>query len=589
MASPTEEIKSKLDLVDFLRGYLDLKPAGRNLKAHCPFHKEKTPSFMVSPDRQIWHCFGCNEGGDIFKFLMKYENMEFYEALQVLAEKAGIELRRVSPADQREFGVLYDITRISAEFYRKNFEVSTIAKDYLNKRGLTAESIESFSIGFAGQSFEDLTLHLINAGFDVKDLVRSGMTIKSERGKYFDRFRGRIMFPLFNNFGKPVGFSGRILPDFETEETAKYLNSPETPIFSKSKILYGLIQAKDSIREEGFVLIVEGMMDVITSHQDGVKNTVGISGTALTIDQLKILRRHANKLVLNLDNDSAGKQATERSIDISLENDFEVRVLDLGKLAEEKGLKIKDTADLVLAKSGLLKELTIQSITGMEYYCREFLKEGDISDRKQGIRSALQKVKKMTSAIERDYWLKQISDRTGVREAALREEMEKLGSTTSQPIRKVDIPADLRDIKLSRKELIAERFLGCFTGDDASKNRVEKVKEFLPQKYLDIYYCLSEGKQPESEDLVNLANLISLRAGLVGESEDDEMSKEDEMEELARNLEMEFWTEKRDSLKSIIQEFGDDPDEKAFGYIKDFQDITAQIEKLKAKKIIHNG
>ena len=140
MASPIEEIKSKLDLVDFLRGYLDLKPAGKNLKANCPFHKERTPSFMVSPDRQIWHCFGCNEGGDIFKFLMKYENLEFYEALQVLAEKAGVELRRISPADQREFGVLYDIARISAEFYRKNLEASEIARKYLEKRGLTDAS-----------------------------------------------------------------------------------------------------------------------------------------------------------------------------------------------------------------------------------------------------------------------------------------------------------------------------------------------------------------------------------------------------------------------------------------------------------------
>ncbi|MCL4406124.1 MAG: DNA primase [Patescibacteria group bacterium] len=588
MASPIEEIKSRLDLVGFLRGYLDLKPAGRNLKASCPFHKERTPSFMVSPERQIWHCFGCNEGGDIFKFLMKYENLEFYEALQVLAEKAGIELRRVSPADQREFGVLYDISRISMEFYQKNLEASEVGRGYLQKRGVVSESIENFGIGFASQSFEDLTLHLINVGFDVKDLVRSGMTVRSEKGKYFDRFRGRIMFPLFNNFGKPVGFSGRILPNYETEETAKYLNSPETPIFSKSKILYGLVQGKEAIRDAGFTLIVEGMMDVIASHQDGVKNTIGISGTALTIDQLRVLHRHTNKLVLNLDNDAAGKQATERSIDLGLENDFEVRVLDLGGIAAGKGLQIKDAADLVLLKPGLLKDLAGQSVGGMEYYCREFLKDGDISDRKQGIRMALQKVRKISSAIERDHWLKQVADRTGIRESSLREEMEKLGTTGPEAVKKVDIPVDLRDIKLSRRELIAERLLGCFSGDSASKERVEKVKEFLPQKYLEVYYCLAEGKQPESEDFASLANLINLRSGL-GETDAAGISREEEMEELGRNLEMEFWMEKRDSLKKLIQASGGDPDEKTLGYIKDFQDITAKIEALRAKKILYNG
>jgi DNA primase len=289
--------------------------------------------------------------------------------------------------------------------------------------------------------------------------------------------------------------------------------------------------------------------------------------------------------VLNLDNDSAGKQATERSIDLALENDFETAVLDLGRLAADKEIKIKDTADLVLIKPGLLKELVNQSVTGMEYYCQEFLKEGEIGDRKQSIRLVLQKIKKIMSAIERDYWLKQVGDRTGVREAALREEMEKLGSTAAQPLRKVDIPADLRDIKLSRRELIAERLLGCLTGDDASKICVEKVKEFLPQKYLDVYYCLSEGKEPGVEGLSDLVNLISLRAGLFEESVNDEVSKESEMEELARNLEMEFWGEKRDALRLLIKTSGNDSAEKTLEYIKDFQDITAKIETLKAKKI----
>jgi DNA primase len=277
MASVIEEIKEKLDLVSFLRGYLEIKPAGKNFKANCPFHQEKTPSFMISPERRMWHCFGCGEGGDIFRFLMKYENLEFYEALKVLAEKAGIELKRVSPAEQRQFGVLYDINEAAAEFFRENLNRSAPARDYLKNRGIKDETAEKFNLGFASPGFEDLTVFLINRGFEMGDLSRSGMTIRNERGKYFDRFRGRLMFPLLNSFGKTVGFSGRILPQFDNGETAKYLNSPETPIFSKSRIIYGLSRAKEAIREKGFVLLVEGQMDVVLAHQDGVENAVATS------------------------------------------------------------------------------------------------------------------------------------------------------------------------------------------------------------------------------------------------------------------------------------------------------------------------
>ena len=312
-----QKIKEKLDLVEFLRGYLELKPAGKNFKANCPFHKEKTPSLMVSPERQIWRCFGCNEGGDIFKFLMKYENLEFYEALKILAEKANIPLSRISPSEQKEFGVLYDINRAAADYYRECLRRAPIAEEYLASRKLSKNSIEEFEIGFAPNDFESLTLHLLQKGFDMADSARAGLVAKTERGKYIDRFRGRIMFPLESAFGKVIGFTGRVLPQFDTGDLGKYINSPETPIFSKSRLLYGLSKSKDSIREKGFILLVEGQMDVIMSYQDGVKNAVGTSGTALTDDQLTILHRYAHKLILNFDNDEAGKRAMERSIDFS--------------------------------------------------------------------------------------------------------------------------------------------------------------------------------------------------------------------------------------------------------------------------------
>src|SRR3989344_3211094 len=214
--TPSEQIKEKLDIVPFIKGYLELKPAGRNFKALCPFHQEKTPSFIVSPDRQLWYCFGaCGEGGDIFKFLMRYENLEFHEALAILAEKAGVELRRISPEEQRQFGILYDLNNAAAAFFEENLERSPEILSYLRDRGLKDETVKEFDLGLAPLGADELVVTLINQGFNINDIVRSGLAVKTEKGQYRDRFQARIIFPIHNHFGKIVGFSGRILPNFE--------------------------------------------------------------------------------------------------------------------------------------------------------------------------------------------------------------------------------------------------------------------------------------------------------------------------------------------------------------------------------------
>ncbi len=316
-----EEIKERLDIVDFIRSYITLQPAGKNFKALCPFHKEKTPSFIVSPERRTWHCFGaCSEGGDIFKFLMKYENLEFYEALKVLADKAGVELKRISPAEQKQFGVLYDINEAAKDFFRKELEKSSDVLNYLAERGLKRETIEEFELGLAPGGFytetkDNLARYLINLDYDIKDIDRAGLIFKSEQGNYADRFRGRIMFPIHNHFGKVVGFSGRILPQLEKPEIGKYVNSPETLIFNKSRILYGFHKAKETIRQKQSIILVEGQMDFLMIYQEGIKNAVATSGTALTFDHLRTLRRLTDKIILYFDNDEAGLRAAERSID----------------------------------------------------------------------------------------------------------------------------------------------------------------------------------------------------------------------------------------------------------------------------------
>lgn len=295
-SSTTELIKEKLDIVQFLRGYLNLQPAGKNFKASCPFHKEKTPSFMVSPERQSWHCFGCGLGGDIFGFVMRYENLEFGEALRILAEKAGVELRRLDPAEHKYTGLLFELQNAAKEFYIKALTSTPVVKKYLVGRQLKPETIDEFELGWAPNEPEALSMHFLNRGYAPDDILRAGLAVKTERGLLLDRFRGRIMFPIHNHFGKVVGFTGRLLPQFENENVGKYVNSPETPIFNKSRLLYGFWKSKNSIHDAGSVFLVEGQMDFLASWQAGVKNAVATSGTALTADHLRVLRHLPRKL-----------------------------------------------------------------------------------------------------------------------------------------------------------------------------------------------------------------------------------------------------------------------------------------------------
>ena len=290
MARETDLIKERLDLVDFLRSYLKLLPAGKNLKALCPFHQEKTPSFIVSPERKIWHCFGCGEGGDLITFAMKYENLEFPEALRFLAEKAGVTLRSINPAEQKQFGILYDIHEAAKSFFKQELLKNQKALEYLKERGLKNETVEEFELGFASGG-ESLTLHLINLGYDVGDIVRSGLAHKNVKGLHRDRFGGRIIFPIVNHVGKVVAFTGRLFEPAPSSEIPKYLNSPETPIFNKSKILYGFNKSKNEIAKSHTAFLVEGQMDFLLAWQSGVQNAVAVSGTGLTPHHLERLRR----------------------------------------------------------------------------------------------------------------------------------------------------------------------------------------------------------------------------------------------------------------------------------------------------------
>ena len=319
--SVIDEIKERLDIIDVISGYVSLKKAGHNYKGLCPFHAEKTPSFVVFPDSQSWHCFGaCGTGGDIFAFIMRHDNLDFSAALAVLAQRAGIELKPKTDEQKREEDLqqrLLAIHKLATAYFHNRLLTAPdaqAARDYLIQRGLNQETIARFSLGYAPDDWQALGHYLNGKGYSDSDLLASGLVIARESGSgHYDRFRNRVIIPIRDHSGHPIGFGGRVLDDAQP----KYLNSPETPLFEKGHVLFGLDLAKATIRAEDVTIVVEGYMDVIQAHQHGITNVVAAMGTALTETQVKTLRRYAQTIVLALDPDTAGSQATLRGLDLS--------------------------------------------------------------------------------------------------------------------------------------------------------------------------------------------------------------------------------------------------------------------------------
>ncbi len=313
-----EQIRQNNDVVEVIGSYFPLKRAGANFRALCPFHKEKTPSFNVNPQKQIWHCFGCGEGGNVFTFVMKYENIDFITAVRRLAERAGIKLeyeeRDGEPGrDQKD--QLLKLHEVAANFFHHNLmkePSANIAREYLKKRQITAETAKKWRLGYSPDAWDGLIQHAAAKKFPAEVLAAAGLALERERGDgYYDRFRGRLMFPIGDEQGRTVGFSGRILTD--AKDQPKYVNSPETPIFQKGRILFALDKAKRAILDEKYAIVCEGQVDTISCHEAGVENVVAPQGTALTEQHARILKRYAEEVVLMFDADAAGQNAIVRS------------------------------------------------------------------------------------------------------------------------------------------------------------------------------------------------------------------------------------------------------------------------------------
>ena len=413
--SPVEEIKSKLGIEEVISSYLQLQRAGKNFKAKCPFHNEKTPSFIVNPERQIWHCFGCGEGGDIFTFVMKIEGLEFRDALKLLAERAGVKLENVSYRDSGKKGRLFEITEVSGKFYEECIKIKTgkRAYKYLQGRGLSKNTIEKFQLGYAPESWDLLSKFLKKKGYKEEEIFAAGMTVRKDRGGYYDRFRGRIMFPINNISGQTIGFSSRVMPG-EDESQAKYINTPETIIYNKSGILYGLDKAKVPIRENDLCVLVEGNMDVIASFQAEVENTVAVSGTALTSEQLRIIKRYTDNITFSFDTDSAGIKAADKGVGMALQEGMNISVIIV-----PEG---KDPADCVKNNPDLWKEVVKNPKPIMEFYFEIVFAKHDknkAEGKKNIIKELLNVIQKMSNPINRSYYRKKLEEELGIDEKSI--------------------------------------------------------------------------------------------------------------------------------------------------------------------------
>jgi DNA primase len=326
-----ERIRAASDIVDIIGSYLPLKKAGANFTALCPFHKEKTPSFNVNPHKQIFHCFGCHKGGDVFTFVKEYENIGFMDAVRRLAERAKIPLEfDQTPGEQQSRHIKDQLLQIHEQITQRwqncllNEAGGQIARDYLTKRGVSPEAVKLFRLGYAPDAWDDTVNWAKNKSHDLALVEKAGLILRKEGSdKFYDRFRGRLMFPICDEQGRVIGFSGRVLSG--DEKTAKYVNSPETPIFTKSRIFFGLDKSKRAILDAGFAIVCEGQLDLIACFMAGVQNIVAPQGTAFTADHARIIKRYVDEVVLCFDSDEAGQNAAVRSLDHLLASGLAVR------------------------------------------------------------------------------------------------------------------------------------------------------------------------------------------------------------------------------------------------------------------------
>lgn len=499
MVDQVDEIKQKIDIVTVIGERVELKKAGRNYKALCPFHSEKTPSFMVSQELQVFKCFGCGESGDVFSFLEKFEGMDFYEALKYLAEKTGIKLRETSGYVHSEKEKLFEINKTASYFYSwvlKNHPSGKAALDYLIKdRELLPNTLSTFTLGYSPESAFALRKYLTDKKkYSFNDIEKTGIFYLKE-GQLLDRFRGRVIFPLSDHRGNVVGFAGRILPKDANRDLAKYINTPETEIYHKSKVLYGLNLTKADIKRCNQVVIVEGELDAISSWQAGIKDVVAIKGSALTNEQARLISRLTKKVVLGLDADFAGSEAAMRGIQIAENEGLDVRVMRL------KGFKDPDEAARVnpeLLKNAIESSVGVWDFIIDTIFSRQ--KGEGVSEKTANVsRDVIPVLLSISDKIVQAHYIETVAKKLSVPTDAVIEEMKRHESTISRS-NVGQTSETVKPIMKERRDLLEERLLSIIFQSDPKyllNNKIRAViKTPLSLRILDefLLFCRKSKK-----------------------------------------------------------------------------------------------
>ncbi len=581
MTSSAQEVKSRLDIIDIIGEYLKLRKVGAGYQALCPFHNEKTPSFYISPERQTYKCFGCGVYGDIFSFIMEMEGVDFREALHLLARRAGVEISPANAHLRSQQRVLFDICEKSASFFQHNLEkddTGLMAKKYLEERGLKPETIQEWRLGYAPEKWTGLLEFLMKNDFRKEEVVVAGMAVKHpDKGTVYDRFRGRIMFPIANLQGQIIGFGGRIFQG--DEDSAKYINTPQTLIYDKSRVLYGLNKAKSSIREKNQVILTEGYTDVIMSHQAGLSQTVASSGTALTHQQLDIMKRYSENLLMAFDMDSAGNMATQRGISLAEEAGFLIRVVTM-----EAGL---DPADIIAKDPKKWAKQVEQAKSVFDFYFEMAFRDYDAKTqegRRKISRLIVPLLASVVDRIEQSHWIQELARRFKVDENDIWAELERtrLDKNDEAGADRPDRPI-ARD-HLSRKDRLERRVVGMLLQDDKYHCLVgKKDLRLFSQWARDIINCLEENTLAErrstSRDLENLLNVLAL------EVEADQINIDEEMGLCLMELQrMMIQEEMRKLTEQIAQAEREQKPRKAQLFMKELHRLSQELNQNHASK-----
>ena len=465
MNNNVEEVKSRLNIVDVVGEYVRLTKAGANWKGLCPFHHEKSPSFMVNEEKQIFHCFGCTKGGDVISFIQEIESLEFREALKILAEKAGVQLDEYKSEDSGNKKRILAALELATKFYETQLWKG-VGKDkilqYLRGRGLKDESIQKFRLGYAPNGWMNILNFLTERGYMLDEISKTGLLVEKNNEtrnqkpeeRYYDRFRDRIMFPIMDIMGNVIGYSARVAPGGD-ESQAKYVNTPETIVYSKSKVLYGISNAKNDIKQKNYVLLVEGNMDVIASSQVGLQNVVAISGTALTSDQITMIKRYTDNIAMLFDMDNAGQQAAQKSADLCFQKDVNVKIVTL-----KDG---KDAADVVAKDPKLLLQSARESVAAMEYFWSVTLKKYDknTADGKNNIaKEAIAHVANFKNKIEKTHWIKKIAHELDVEENVINDVLQTINTAPERYVEKQPIIDEKPSSFQKRSAIIRDSLAG---------------------------------------------------------------------------------------------------------------------------------